>query len=573
MAYRLGFALAISVLAIIASSGIAAAGYIPQSYYTYYTVNSSSSFSLGVYYNVSNSSVLTIIPASEFAAYGNGGAYTTLYNSTVSSSGMDLFNLSRGDYYVILYAYSNPVSYSFYVQQGHNPKTYYASRSFNYSVYLLNYSLVNISYLGSTPLNILSQGQYVETDQNAGGLSTFANRGVYNATIIPSGSSKIYVFSSVSPSLVNPLNFTQHGLSVGLVYYGLKFDSAGISPVPVKTDELVGKATINSISAFNATPPVNSSQYGAGLQLNAMLRIISPYGNRTYWVQNVLSLNTSSMQYTYNDNVWNASSEDASVSRSTVSGSGSMLSFPTPSGVKQRIYAYQTYAKAYSLPINVTLVTSVTQKAGTPVVHFGYINGGQVTYYDNVTISVPSSSAYLLSTPYYEAGNGNPYDFELVFGGSSNGEVSYFSRMLSSISLYYESGGKLLPFPSYLTFGSDTAEGATDLTVVSSPTGALVTTGTENYNEYILPSGQYKQPAPTTSVTTSTVPSTSTSTVTSTATTTIPPPSTTVQSSSVSPTPYVSGVSVEELIAVLVILIIALLIIGVAAHKRANRGA
>ena len=36
MAYRLGFALAISALAIIASSGIAVAGYIPQSYYTYY---------------------------------------------------------------------------------------------------------------------------------------------------------------------------------------------------------------------------------------------------------------------------------------------------------------------------------------------------------------------------------------------------------------------------------------------------------------------------------------------------------------------------------------------------------
>ena len=573
MAYRLGFALAISALAIIASSGIAVAGYIPQSYYTYYSINSSSSFSLGVYYNVSNSSVLTIIPASEFAAYGNGNTYTTLYNSTVSSSGMDLFNLSKGDYYVILYANSNPVSYSFYVQQGHNPKTYYASRSFNYSIYLSNYSMVNVSFLSSVPSDILSQGQYVETDQNAGGLSTFANRGVYNATIIPSGSSKIYVFSSSSPALVNPINFTQRGLSVGLVYYGLKFGSAEIFPVPVKTNELLGKATISSISAFNATPPVNSSQYGASLQLNAMLRIISPYGNHTYWVQNVLSLNTSSMQYSYNDNVWNASSEGASVSRSSVSGSGSMLDFPTPSGVKQKIYAYQTYSKGYSLPINVTLVTSITQNAGTPVVHFGYIKGGAVTYYDNVTINVPSSSAYLLSTPYYEAGNGNPYDFELVFGGSSNGEISYFSRMLSSISLYYMSGGSILEFPSYLTFGSDTAEGASDLTVVPSPNGALVTTGTENYNEYILPSGSYTPPAPTSSVTTSTVPSTSTSTVTSTATTTIFSSSTTVQSPPAINTTYVSGVSIEELVAVLVILIIVLLVIGIAAHKRANRGA
>ena len=573
MAYRLGFALAISALAVIASSGIAAAGYIPQSYYTYYAVNSSSSFSLGVYYNVSNSSVLTIIPASEFAAYGNGGAYTTLYNSTVSSSGMDLFNLSSGNYYVILYANDNPVSYSFYVQQGHNPKTYLTSRSFNYSIYLSNYSMVNVSFLSSVPSDILSQGQYVETGQNSGGLSTFANRGVYNATIIPSGNAKIYVFSSSSPALVNPINFTQHGMSVGLVYYGLKFNPAGIYPVPVKTNELVGKAMISSISAFNATPPANSSQYGASLQLNAMLRIISPYGNHTYWVQNVLSLNTSSMQYTYNDNVWNASSEDASVSRFTVSGSGSMLDFSTPSGAKQRIYAYQTYANGYSLPINATLVTSVTQNAGTPVVHFGYINGGVVSYYDNVTINVPSSSAYLLSTPYYEAGNGNPYDFELVFGGSSNGEISYFSRMLSSISLYYASGGKLLPFPSYLTFGSDTAEGATDLTVVPSTSGALVTTGTENYSEYILPSGSYTQPEPTSSVTTSTVPSTSTSTVTSTATTTMPSSTTIAQSAPAASAAYVSGVSAEELIAVLVILVIVLLIIGVAAHKRANRGA
>ena len=573
MAYRLGFVLAVSALAIIASSGIAAAGYIPQSYYTYYAVNSSSSFSLGVYYNVSNSSVLTIIPASEFAAYGNGDAYTAIYNSTVSSSGMDMFNLSSGNYYVILDANDNPVSYSFNVQQGHNPKTYYTSRSFNYSIYLSNYSLVNVSFLSSAPLDILSQGQYVETGQNSGGLFTLANRGVYNATLIPSGSSKIYVFSSVSPSLVNPINFTHRGLSVGLVYYGLKFSSTGISPMPVKTNELVGKATISSISAFNASPPANSSQYGAGLQLNAMLRIKSPNGNHTYWVQNVLSLNTSSMQYAYDDNIWNASSEYANVSNSSLSGSGTTFDFSASPGVKQRIYGYQTYAKAHSLPINVTLVTSVTQNAGTPVVHFGYINGGQVTYYDNVTINVPSSSAYLLSTPYYEAGNGNPYDFEFVFGGSSNGEISYFSRMLSSVSLYYLSNGNLLGFPSYLTFGSDTAEGATGLAVVSSPNGALVTTGTENYNEYILPSSQYKQPAPTSSVTTSTVSSTSTSTVTSIDTTTIPSSSTTAPSTTIPNTAYVSGVSIEELFTVLVILIIVLLVIGIAAHKRANRGA
>ncbi|MCL4388611.1 thermopsin, partial [Candidatus Marsarchaeota archaeon] len=146
-------------------------------------------------------------------------------------------------------------------------------------------------------------------------------------------------------------------------------------------------------------------------------------------------------------------------------------------------------------------------------------------------------------------------------------------RMLSSISLYYMSGGSILEFPSYLTFGSDTAEGASDLTVVPSPNGALVTTGTENYNEYILPSGSYTPPAPTSSVTTSTVPSTSTSTVTSTATTTIFSSSTTVQSPPAINTTYVSGVSIEELVAVLVILIIVLLVIGIAAHKRANRGA
>jgi hypothetical protein len=302
-----------------------------------------------------------------------------------------------------------------------------------------------------------------------------------------------------------------------------------------------------------------------------MPRINSPQGNRTYWVQNVLSLNTSSSRYSYDDNVWNSSSQSANVSNSSVHGSGTLLTFPSPSGGKQVIYAYRTYDKDYSLPINITLVTSLTQANGVPVVHFGYIDHGILSYYDNVTINVPSSSAYLLSTPYYEAGNGNPYDFEFVFGGSSNGEISHFSSMLSTLSLYYLSGGSLSEFPSYLTFGSDTAEGATDLTVVSSPSGALVTTGTENYDEYILPSSVASQPAPTTSVPTTTVPSTSTAP--STVTTTVPPTTTASPSPSSPQTAAVSSISIEELVAVLVVLIIVLLIIGVAAHKRANRGA
>ncbi|MEM3841203.1 MAG: thermopsin family protease [Candidatus Micrarchaeaceae archaeon] len=557
---------AIMLLFVFSISGIASASYysfIPKSYYTYYNLNSTTNFSLGVYYNVSNASILLIIPSSELYNYTIGSNYNALYQMNVSSYGLDLFNLSAGSYEVILYAPSYPVSYEFYVEQGKVVRHYQTSHSFNYTLHLANYSLLNISYLSTAPATVISEGQSLGFPSNYGGYTVDANRGIYNATIIPTGPSDVYVFATVTPTLVNPLNLTNKGKSVGLVYYGFNANGTVMIPEPIKTGELVGVARIRSISAYNSSPPQNSSQFGAGLQLNAMLYINSPRGNATYWIQNVLSLNTSSGNYSLNDNVWNSSTEYASVKRSIVSGSGSFLNVQLPNGTNQRIYAYQTQRLHYSLPQNFTLVTNVTYSSGIPVIHFGYSAGGPVVYYDNVSVNIPSSSAYMLATPFYEAPDGNFNDFEFVFGGSSNGEVSYFNSMNASIMLYYSSASSFKPFPSYLTFGSDTEEGAANLEVKQSQEGALVTAGIEDYYSVIIPQEAKPIKVYTTTVTT-TVPSTTTISQYSSATTSLPynmPPQAV----------YTSIVSLWELVAVLIVLVIVLLIIGVVAHKRANR--
>ena len=552
------------MFSIPALSHASYSGHLQRAYYTYYGANSTSSFSLGVYYNVSGPSILTIIPASEFSQYENGGSYQTIYNQTVYSSGIGIYNLSAGMYEVILYAQNEPINYNFYVVQGHSLRIYKTSAAFNYTLSLSNYSLINVSYLSTSPVRVSSAGQFIGVGQNYGGFFAYANMGLYNATITPSGPATTYVFGSVTPELVNPLNFTHHGPSIGLAYYGFKASNSETTPNPVRTGTLAGYAIIRSINAYNASPPVNSSQYGASLQMNSMLYIDSPYGNSTFWLQNVLSLNTSSGTYSMNDNIWNASSEYANVSRSEVSGSGSFLSFAALPGKLQRIYAYQAQSRNYALPINLTLVTNVTYSNGFPIVHFGYYRHGILRYYDNITIKIPSKSAYMLSTPYYEAPNGNTYDFELVFGGSSNGEVSQFSSMNASIMLYYSDKGNLTALPLYLSFGSDTAEGASNLATEPSSNGALVILGQDNYSEYILPSKIQVVPVNTTTVTTTgstTVPSTST----------IPPVTTTIPTTPQLPTSYISSTYIAELIEVLIVLVIVLLAIGIAAHKRANR--
>ena len=106
-------------------------------------------------------------------------------------------------------------------------------------------------------------------------------------------------------------------------------------------------------------------------------------------------------------------------------------------------------------------------------------------WFDNVTIRDPTvSSAY-----FYVSGNdttpeGTFYDTEFVFGGEGNGKSTNFNQLSASLQLFYDNSNKgvLTYFPSYYSFGQDTAESADNLHVSYSGNGvAQVSPGPVNY--------------------------------------------------------------------------------------------
>ena len=115
----------------------------------------------------------------------------------------------------------------------------------------------------------------------------------------------------------------------------------------------------------------------------------------------------------------------------------------------------------------------------------GSIPATPMDWFDNVTIRDPTvSSAY-----FYVSGNnttpeGTFYDTEFVFGGENDGEATSFTQMSASMQLFYDNStdGTLTYFPSYYSFGQDTAESADNLHVSYSGNGvAQVSPGGVNY--------------------------------------------------------------------------------------------
>ncbi len=130
---------------------------------------------------------------------------------------------------------------------------------------------------------------------------------------------------------------------------------------------------------------------------------------------------------------------------------------------------------------------------GVSFLQNGTISSTNGTIFDRITILDPN----IESAFFYVSGNestpvgaaslyGEYYDTEFVFGGGGNGASTDFEDLNSTLGLYYSAlGRKLVSFPSYYSFGADTAEAADNLHVLYLGNGvAKVYPGTPNY-EYL----------------------------------------------------------------------------------------
>ncbi|MHB8567090.1 MAG: thermopsin family protease [Nitrososphaerales archaeon] len=299
---------------------------------------------------------------------------------------------------------------------------------------------------------------------------------------------------------ISPNNPFQNGPLIspqptGIASFGLYNIFGNVAPYAIKTNEVVGTANISSILAYNATAAsVNDSLSGATLQLNSMLVVTDMSGaQKIYWAQNTPDFVTNNSVIAYGDNVWNNTDSSYSLNNATiVSQSGGYVLLSNNSGQIEDYYAYAASNSSYGYPFDIALIMNesvdsagVVLQMGVSVLRNGSFSASPIDWFDNITINDASvQNAY-----FYTSGNDSTplntfYDSELVFGGEGNGEATHFNEMNASLGLYYsnESSGVLTAFPSYYSFGGDTAEAADNLHVSYSGNGIVkVTTGTPDY--------------------------------------------------------------------------------------------
>ena len=320
------------------------------------------------------------------------------------------------------------------------------------------------------------------------------------------GTANVTLSVSIYPN--NPLAYGQvlAPEPSGIASYGLTNKSGTDQPYAIASTDVIGLASISSLQALNSSASsVGANPSGATLQLNSMLVVDEEgSGSHVYWCQNAPDFVTAKSQISLSDNVWNASASGFLSNDSITSqGGGGYVSTYDENGSVQYYYAYDVSNSTYTLPLGLTLFMNATAEPGTGVlVQFGAqttenLNGfgARTNWFDNVTVHDPGATdAYFATDGNYSTPIGTFYDTEFVFGGEGNGEATNFTNLAASLGLYYANGtsSTLSVFPSYFSFGQDTAESADNLRVTYLGNGeAGVSVGIPNYDYLGAASGNY----------------------------------------------------------------------------------
>jgi len=284
-------------------------------------------------------------------------------------------------------------------------------------------------------------------------------------------------------------------IPTGIASFGINNGSGNAIPYEIKTSSVVGVANISAIQAYNSSAPsLNNTVSGATLQLNAMLVVNQNRTQYVYWAQDTPDFVTNTTQVSYNDNFWNNTNQAGFLSNQSVtSPNGNSVYLTNVNGTSQYYYGTGTNNFTYVEPFNIRLLMNESVLSRSVLLQIGaqvLRNGTQTSiepifWFDNITINDPGvQNAY-----FYVSGNdstpvGTFYDAELVFAGESNAEATNFTQMDSTLGLYYlnASSNGLSAFPTYYSFGLDTAEATYNLHVQYAENGvARVTVGSPNY--------------------------------------------------------------------------------------------
>ena len=497
-----------SVLVVLSVFLMLNAAYATQTlnrgYFLYNNITVTNGGSIMVGINTSSNVNLIVVRGSDFESYVNGKPVRPLYNSSVGT-GIYQISAAPGKYTVISQALrATNLNVGTVAVPATGGKLINLSGKYSFRFYLSNYSNIQIPLLSSADyinnqliVNVSGISSNINPNANLDTINLTLNRGWNRINITSSAPMRLFYILNAAPQLVNPLQqvYSNNNYSVGVVSYGLYNISGKLYPYQVRTNEVVGLVNISQLSAYNPTPQPNSSVNGASLQLNVGLNVYLNKTLRAYWLQDVVDFNTSDDQYYLLDNIWNNTSPSANVTAGALRGNGNVSSCTSCSNQAFYVDSYPSYFLNYTFPMSLKLVVSENQTSGGVMASFGYqvlSNGtgkqiGPLVFFDHVLIP-GSSNGTLLTTPFYQTpggggADGDYYDSELVFAGESSGENSNFNSINSTMWIYYNKSGVIVPFPSVYTFGLSTAETATNARIVGDTKGgARIVTGMPQFS-------------------------------------------------------------------------------------------
>jgi len=277
------------------------------------------------------------------------------------------------------------------------------------------------------------------------GIPTHPNQIAQN-DIVTADEVNVYALRSSEPS------------PMGLADYGIGPEGA----YSYSTSAFLGIARVFSLSTQNSTGGTFMS-----FQLNVVLQFTGDDGQEyVYWIQDVAQYDTGDNAIYFFDNVWNYSSPTAEMSGSEISGNGQVA---TDSGGNSYYYDLANTSPDYlTLPgvIEFHLSTTVSSQ-NYPEVTFEYNYQGTWQTFDAITleqITTPALAPGFVVDGLSYNPFGTYYDAELVLGGEGSGWNTTDTQSNVDLQLQFWNGYNYQEIYNAYNFGSNTAEGISDVT-------------------------------------------------------------------------------------------------------------
>ncbi len=265
------------------------------------------------------------------------------------------------------------------------------------------------------------------------------------------------------PAVVNPLDgYSSEPAPMGIGDFGV---GEGGRPYTYNTTEFLGNFSWQSLSMDNSGNSYFSDQ------LNVVLQFVQSGVTYAYWIQDVAFMDSATGELTFENNIWNFTTNSYCLSNSAVSGNGTVYSISGCEGYYAVGASSQPGADEFMpSPGDFSmLVRSYATGTGLPEVAFEYWDGVtsyEVTY-DNVVwpwaTDVSKDNGFVVNGN-STAPSGNFYDAELSIGGPGGGSETIAQSVTNIGSrLLYWNGHNLEAPRSVWNFGADTAETIDDV--------------------------------------------------------------------------------------------------------------